>query len=771
MTDIVTLLVDNQPIEVAFYDDNTLEAQEKALQALAAKQGAEAALTATELARDQAADLVLPENIFVDVSQATAEAAVSTGTTFKLVDSLTGIVDVRKRTVGGSDLLYRELTKSSLNAGAGSSQIGHNSGGYVSDLLQYVTPEQYGAVGDAAGYYLGLPATDCTEAFELALATGKEVRGNGTYLVSGTTITNARQKFSGPGKLVKMRGITDQVIRVNANGVTIEGWAIDGFNASFTGSISGTTLTIASALVGTITIDTVNVRGPMLDATGLTPGTRILEQLTGTPGGVGTYRISRAHSLSSRQFRFTDAPAFFQANDLIYTEHDDLTVRNIVLDGSAGGGVGCIGGARLRLSQFTIRCVYDNGVIVACSGSERTGADNASITDGIVDGTGIQNGYFITADAGSGSTSEFIDGVTISNVVGRNCGDTGLEIGIHVRNAKVSKATLGPSKAPPLLCRDAISWSCDDITIIPPAGSDQTSEWSAIAVVKQTEPSTWRCNGIFRNIKFTGLAKRAFAYINQSYVTIEACRDIDGASSAADGSDLTGQLIALGDAVSNISIRGNSARGWERAVMANFGAAPVAISDLLVEGNEFQEIGTGLDLFNVTASRIKSVGNTYRAVRDRVYNTSSATLTPTGGVPALTTDDIKILPGFTGANPTNFNPTSAPSNGVATYRDTLALQLPEVAFASVSLGVLADLGDCVLQLAVPGLAQIATFEVSALLGTVTKLRGTSQFLDATGASGFSDWALFPSSGFLIFQRRGANTGSSGRWLFVSKVTA
>lgn len=771
MTDIVTLLVDNQPIEVAFYDDNTLEAQEKALQALAAKQGAEAALTATELARDQAADLVLPENIFVDVSQATAEAAVSTGTTFKLVDSLTGIVDVRKRTAGGSDLLYRELTKSSLNAGAGSSQIGHNSGGYVSDLLQYVTPEQFGAVGDAAGYHLGNPATDDTAAWAAAIATGKEVRGapGRWYMVSGLTVETEGQKISG-GTLVKKRGVTDQLIRVNAAKVNLDGLNLVGFNSTLTASCSGTTLTV-TALVGAIVIDTVNVRGPMLDALGLTPGTRIKAQLTGTAGGTGTYEISRAHTLTSRQFRFTDALAYFQDNDAIYTEYDDLAIRYIFVDGSAGGGVGCVGGARLRLSQFTIRCVHDNGVIVACSGSARTGADNASITDGIVDGTGIQNGYFITADAGSGSTSEFIDGVTISNVVGRNCGDTGLEIGIHVRNAKVSKATLGPSKAPPLLCRDAISWSCDDITIIPPAGSDQTSEWSAIAVVKQTEPSTWRCNGIFRNIKFTGLAKRAFAYINQSYVTIEACRDIDGASSAADGSDLTGQLIALGDAVSNISIRGNSARGWERAVMANFGAAPVAISDLLVEGNEFQEIGTGLDLFNVTASRIKSVGNTYRAVRDRVYNTSSATLTPTGGVPALTTDDIKILPGFTGANPTNFNPTSAPSNGVATYRDTLALQLPEVAFASVSLGVLADLGDCVLQLAVPGLAQIATFEVSALLGTVTKLRGTSQFLDATGASGFSDWALFPSSGFLIFQRRGANTGSSGRWLFVSKVTA
>ncbi|MDK2758791.1 MAG: hypothetical protein KYX66_18865 [Blastomonas fulva] len=124
MTDIVTVTIDNTPIEVLFYDENTLEAQAKALQAVAAQEAAEVALNATELARDQAADLVDPANIFIDVSLGTAEAAVATGTTFKLVDSSSGLADVRKRTVGGSDLLYQEATLAALEADAGARKIG-----------------------------------------------------------------------------------------------------------------------------------------------------------------------------------------------------------------------------------------------------------------------------------------------------------------------------------------------------------------------------------------------------------------------------------------------------------------------------------------------------------------------------------------------------------------------------------------------------------------------------------------------------------------------
>ena len=56
----------------------------------------------------------------------------------------------------------------------------------------------------------------------------------------------------------------------------------------FMGSVSGSTLTISTVLAGTLE------NFPMLIVgSGLNPGTRVLSQLSGTPGGVGTYLLNR----------------------------------------------------------------------------------------------------------------------------------------------------------------------------------------------------------------------------------------------------------------------------------------------------------------------------------------------------------------------------------------------------------------------------------------------------------------------------------------------
>jgi hypothetical protein len=59
-----------------------------------------------------------------------------------------------------------------------------------------------------------------------------------------------------------------------------------GASASFTGTIASTTLTISAVASGLIT------SGMVLVGAGVTGGTTITEQLTGTPGGVGTYTVS-----------------------------------------------------------------------------------------------------------------------------------------------------------------------------------------------------------------------------------------------------------------------------------------------------------------------------------------------------------------------------------------------------------------------------------------------------------------------------------------------
>ena len=62
--------------------------------------------------------------------------------------------------------------------------------------------------------------------------------------------------------------------------------------SSFTGAISGTTLT-ASSVTGTIGLS------QFITGTGVVPTTQILEQLTGTTGGAGTYKLNISQTVTS----------------------------------------------------------------------------------------------------------------------------------------------------------------------------------------------------------------------------------------------------------------------------------------------------------------------------------------------------------------------------------------------------------------------------------------------------------------------------------------
>lgn len=63
--------------------------------------------------------------------------------------------------------------------------------------------------------------------------------------------------------------------------------------ASFTGSIATTTLTVSAVSAGTI------YPSMQISGTGVTAGTRIVAQLTGTTGGAGTYTVSASQTVSS----------------------------------------------------------------------------------------------------------------------------------------------------------------------------------------------------------------------------------------------------------------------------------------------------------------------------------------------------------------------------------------------------------------------------------------------------------------------------------------
>lgn len=71
------------------------------------------------------------------------------------------------------------------------------------------------------------------------------------------------------------------------------GVSVSSRTASFTGSITTTTLTVSAVSAGSL-FPSMQVSG-----TGVTAGTRIVAQLTGTTGGAGTYTVSASQTVSS----------------------------------------------------------------------------------------------------------------------------------------------------------------------------------------------------------------------------------------------------------------------------------------------------------------------------------------------------------------------------------------------------------------------------------------------------------------------------------------
>jgi len=71
------------------------------------------------------------------------------------------------------------------------------------------------------------------------------------------------------------------------------GISLDPRTASFTGSITTTTLTVSAISAGSI------FPSMLITGTGVTANTSIVEQLTGTTGGTGTYKVSASQTVSS----------------------------------------------------------------------------------------------------------------------------------------------------------------------------------------------------------------------------------------------------------------------------------------------------------------------------------------------------------------------------------------------------------------------------------------------------------------------------------------
>jgi hypothetical protein len=133
-----------------------------------------------------------------------------------------------------------------------------------------------------------------------------------------------------------------------------------GATASFTGVIADTTLT-ASAVTGTIT------SGSALSGTGVTAGTTIVSQLTGTTGGAGTYQVSASQTVASTTMTTTgagDATLSSYQTEVTKCRAAYLNVLNIAGGNTADPSVVAAAAVRDKCyadqagSYVTAKCTY-----------------------------------------------------------------------------------------------------------------------------------------------------------------------------------------------------------------------------------------------------------------------------------------------------------------------------------------------------------------------------------------------------------------------------
>jgi len=125
----------------------------------------------------------------------------------------------------------------------------------------------------------------------------------GTFSGNVLTVTGINSGAVAQGQYLNCQGITSgtRIVRnltgaggnVNEQGTYLLNITQPTQTPVFTGSISGTTLTVTAMTSGAVNI------GSVLSGTGVTAGTTVTALITGT-GGVGTYTVSASQSVGSR---------------------------------------------------------------------------------------------------------------------------------------------------------------------------------------------------------------------------------------------------------------------------------------------------------------------------------------------------------------------------------------------------------------------------------------------------------------------------------------
>jgi Flp pilus assembly protein TadG len=190
----------------------------------------------------------------------------------------------------------------------------------------------------------------------------------------------------------------------------VRGTIYDGEDASFsatiygaTTSVSGTTMRVASVSSGTIAI------GETVSGSGITSGTRIVSQLSGTTGGVGNYQVSVSHRLTTNRTVTTSRRSGT-------TLRVSSVTSGTLAVGKTIGGSGITAGTTITAMASTTGCI---NAYNQCTGTGGTGtyrvsnAHNRASTQDITVPSGYeekqcQQAVLATNDARTAGTKVYV---------------------------------------------------------------------------------------------------------------------------------------------------------------------------------------------------------------------------------------------------------------------------------------------------------------------------------------------------------------------------
>lgn len=226
----------------------------------------------------------------------------------------------------------------------------------------------------------------------------KALSGSLTIVVDGYTYTNASVNLSASTSYSAAAAIIETALNNTLPQAASVTGSIAAGTASVTASIAGNVLYVTAVLSGTLH------PGAILTGTGVTAGTKITNQLTGTTGGIGTYAVSETQVVDS-----TTVGATFGILTVTAVSSGTLSPGQ-VLSGSGvtanttiwayGSGEGLTGTYYVDLTQT--------------ASSTTITANGAALN---VDYDSISGGFIVySGSVGTGSTIDFATGTLAASI-------------------------------------------------------------------------------------------------------------------------------------------------------------------------------------------------------------------------------------------------------------------------------------------------------------------------------------------------------------------